>query len=242
MVIRIIINSRAVNLKHLGRVRFLELTLEYRYILYNSEIGDILFPTPRPLTGLKWLLRVKSLKKRGAYLDGDEDMNIEKIIRHGDTGKKGASLIDAVTDRVREGGISTVVVASVKGKQALKFGEALKGSAQVVSVTEFGYSDSVKKAMKKLKVISVENADLPIQDHREMREALKVYGSGVKAALEVAVIAAGKGLASEPVLVIGGSRGGLDTALVVRPSTPEGLLDTDPDAELAVLEVVALPA
>ena len=42
MAIRIIINSRAVIRKHLGRVGFLELTLESRYILYNSEIGDIL--------------------------------------------------------------------------------------------------------------------------------------------------------------------------------------------------------
>ena len=167
-------------------------------------------------------------------------MNIEKIIRHDDKGKTAASLIDAVTDRVREGGIPIVVVASMKGKQALKLGEALKGSAQVVSITEFGYSDAVKKAMKKLKMVSIENADLPIQDHREIREALEAYGSGVKAALEVVVIAAGKGLAPEPVLAIGGARGGLDTALVVRPSTPEGLLDTDPGAELAVLEVVAL--
>ncbi len=221
---------------------FSDLTLVSRYILYHSEIGDILFPTPKPRTCLNWFLRVKGLKKLGAYLDGDEIMNIEKIIRHDDSGKGAASIIDAVTERVQKGGIPTVVVASVKGKQALKLGEALKGSAQVVSVTEFGYSDSVKKAMKKLKVIPVENADLPIQDHREIREALKPYGSGVKAALEVAVNAAGKGLASEPVLVIGGSRGGLDTALVVRPSTPEGLLDTDPDAELAVLEVVTLPA
>jgi hypothetical protein len=169
-------------------------------------------------------------------------MNIEKIIQHDDTGKRADSLIDAVTDRVQKGGIPTVVIASVKGKLALKLGEALQGSAQVVSVTEFGYSDSVKKAMKKLKVISVENADLPIQDHKEMREALEVYGSGVKAALEVAVIAAGKGLASEPVLTIGGSGGRLDTALVVKPSTPDGLLDSDPNAELAVLEVLALPA
>jgi hypothetical protein len=169
-------------------------------------------------------------------------MNIEKIIRHGENREMAASLIDAVTDRIREGDLSTVVVASMKGKQALKLGEALKGSAQVVSVTEFGYSDSVKKAMKKLKVVSIENADLPIQDHSEMREALEVYGSGVKAALEVAVIAAGNGLASEPILALGGAGGRLDTALVVRPSTPEGLLDTDPDTELAVLEVVALPA
>ena len=199
-------------------------------------------PTPAARLFIVSLDRVKGLKKLGAYLVGDEVMNIEKIIRHGDTGKRVASLIDAVTDRVHEGGIPTVVVASVKGKQALKLGEALKGSAQVVSVTEFGYSDAVKKAMKKLKVVSVENADLPIQDHREMREALEVFGSGVKAALEVAVIAAGKGLASEPVLAVGGAGSGLDTALVVRPSTPEGLLDSDPDVELAVLEVVALPA
>jgi hypothetical protein len=216
--------------------------LESRIILYNSDIEDILLSTPTPRTGLNWGFQVKGLKKRGVYLVGDNVMNIDKIIRHGDKGKTAASLIDTVTARVQEGGISTVVVASVKGKQALKLGEALKGSAKVVSVTEFGYSDSVKKAMKKLKVVSVENADLPIQDHKEMREALEVYGSGVKAALEVAVIAAGKGLASEPILAIGGAGGRLDTALVVRPSTPEGLLDTDPDAELAVLEVVTLPA
>ena len=169
-------------------------------------------------------------------------MNIEKIILHGEKGKTAPSLIDAVTERVQEGGIPTVVVASTKGKQALKLGEALKGSAQVVSVSEFGYSDAVKKAMKKLKVVPLENANLPIQDHREMRETLEALGTGVKAALEVAVIAAGKGLATDPVLALGGLRGGLDTALVVRPSTPEGLLDTDPDAELTVLEVLALPA
>jgi hypothetical protein len=169
-------------------------------------------------------------------------MNIKKIILHGEKSKIASSLIDVVTNRVHEGGIPTVVVASTKGKQALKLGEALKGSAQVLSVSEFGYSAAVKKAMKKLKVISIENANLPIQDHREMREALEVLGTGVKTALEVAVIAAAKGFASEPILVLGGSRGGLDTALVVRPSTPEGLLDTDPDSELTVLEVLALPA
>ena len=169
-------------------------------------------------------------------------MNIEKIILHGENGKTTSSIIDAVTGRVQKGGIPTVVVASTNGKQALKLGEAMKGSAQVVSVSEFGYSDAVKKAMKKLKVVPIENANLPIQDYREIRETLEALGTGVKAALEVAVIAAGKGLATDPVLVLGGSRSGLDTALVVRPSTPEGIFDTDPDAELAVLEVLALPA
>ncbi|MBQ03649.1 hypothetical protein CL673_02925 [Candidatus Bathyarchaeota archaeon] len=168
-------------------------------------------------------------------------MDINQIILHLDTGKTVLSLINAVADRVNKGGISTVVIASMKGKQVIKFSEALKGSAKVVSVTEFEYSNSLKKAMKKLKVVLVENADLHIQDHREMREALQACSSGVKAALEAVVIAAGKGLASEPVLAIGGGRHGLDTALVVRPSTPEDLVDTDLKDELAVLEVIALP-
>jgi hypothetical protein len=168
-------------------------------------------------------------------------MNVEKIAHYVGHGKGSGSLIEAVTSRVNKGGIPTVIVASTKGKQVLKLGEALKGAAEVVGITEFEYSDSVKKAMKKLKVVSVEKADLQIQDHRELREALGAFGTGVKAALEVAVIAAGKGLASEPVLAVGGARGGLDTALVVRPTPPEGLLDTDPEKGLAVLEVVALP-
>jgi hypothetical protein len=199
-------------------------------------------PIPCRAVLLSFLDQIKGLKKLGVYFVGGKVMNIEKIIRHGDTGKMVAPLIDAVTARIHEGGIPTVVVASTKGKQALKLGEALKGSAQVVSVTEFGYSDSVKKAMKKLKVVLVENADLPIQDHREIRQSLEVFGSGVKVALEVAVIAAGKGLADGPILAVGGAGGRLDTALVVRPSTPEGLLDTDPCKELAVLEVLTLPS
>ena len=169
-------------------------------------------------------------------------MNVEKIAQYVDKGKGSGSIIDAVTSRVDKGDIPTVIVASTKGKPVIKLGEALKGSAEVVGVTEFDYSDSVKKAMKKLKIVPVERANLQIQDHRELLEALAAFGTGVKAALEVAVIAAGKGLASEPVLAVGGARGGLDTALVVRPIPPEGLLDSDPGKELAVLEVVALPA
>jgi hypothetical protein len=169
-------------------------------------------------------------------------MNVEKIAHYVDHEKVSGSLIDAVTSRIKKGDIATVIVASTKGKPVLKLGEALKGSAEVVGITEFEYSDVVKKAMKKLKVVAIERADLPIQDHRELRETLGIFGSGVKAALEVAVIAAGKGLTLEPILAVGGARRGLDTALVVRPVSPKGLLDSDPSKELAVLEVVALPA
>ncbi len=110
-----------------------------------------------------------------------------------------------------------------------------------MSVTEFTYGDDIKKSMKKLKVTPVEKAELPIQDRREMREALLMFGTGVKAALEVAAIAAEKGLAQGEVLAVAGSKGGLDTAMVVRPSPPSDFSNPDPEKRMAVREIVALP-
>ena len=157
-------------------------------------------------------------------------------------GVKGtADLIEAVAERVKESGVASVVVASNKGKSALRLAEALKGVAKVVSVTEFTYDEDVKKSMKKLGVTAVERADLPIQERREMREALLFFGAGVKAALEVAAIAAEKGVAAGRVVAVAGSRGGLDTALVVRPAPPSEFSSPDPEKRMAVLEIIALP-
>jgi hypothetical protein len=113
--------------------------------------------------------------------------------------------------------------------------------AEVISVTEFTYTDDVKKSMKKLKIKPVEKADLPIQDRREMREALMLFGAGVKASLEVASVAAEKDLVDGSVIAVAGSKGGLDTALVVRPSRPADFANPDPSKRMAVLEVLALP-
>ncbi len=150
-------------------------------------------------------------------------------------------MIEAVSERVKEGGIPTVVVASNKGKSALGLGEALKGVAGVVSVTEFTYGDDIKKKMKKLGVAPLEKVELPIQDRREMREALLMLGTGVKAALEVAATVAEKGLVQGNVVAVAGSRGGLDTALAVRPSPPSDFSNPDPEKRMAVLEIIALP-
>ena len=82
-------------------------------------------------------------------------------------------------------GISEVVVASRGGKTALKIAEAVGKKIHVISITEFSYSDDVKKKMKKLKMAPIENADLVIQDLREMNETLLMFGPGVKTVLEV---------------------------------------------------------
>ena len=185
---------------------------------------------------------VKRLSRLNVLLDGDVFMTVERnglYLKPG--GKSTARLIEAVAERVKESGLSSVVVASTKGKTAVKLGEALKGVAQVVSVTEFTYGDDVKKSMKKLKVIPVEKAELPIQDRREMREALLMFGTGVKAALEVAAVAADKELVQGNIIVVAGSKGGLDTALAVRPSPPSDFSNPDPEKRMSVLEIVAMP-
>lgn len=155
--------------------------------------------------------------------------------------KSTVHLIRTVAERVKESGIASVVVASTKGKSALRLAEALKGAAKVVSVTEFTYDGDVKKGMKKLGVTAVERADLPIQDRRGMRDALLFFGPGVKAALEVAAIAAEKEVAQGKVIAVAGSRGGLDTALVVRPAPPSDFSSPDPARRMAVLEIIAMP-
>ena len=96
-----------------------------------------------------------------------------------------AEIIDKVRKAVEARGINTVVIASRGGKKALKLSEDLGKGVKVVSVTEFSYGDDIKKKMKKRKVIPVEEADLVIQDSREVKEILLNIGTGVKAAMEI---------------------------------------------------------
>jgi hypothetical protein len=169
-------------------------------------------------------------------------LTVERTVLYLKPGVKSTErLIEAVVSRVKRGDISGVIVASLKGKIALTLASALKKAVLVASITEFTYDDDIKKTMKKVGVIAIEKVNLPIQDRPEMREALQIFGNGVKASLEVASIAAEKGIVEGKIITVAGSKGGLDTALVVRPSTPADFLNPDPSKRIAVLEIMAVP-
>jgi hypothetical protein len=167
-------------------------------------------------------------------------MNSEKPTLYVTKAVKNPRVFEAVKSRVEDSGTSTVVVGSTKGKSAIQLSDALGGKASVVSVTEFTYSDDVKKAMKKKKIAAVEKADLPIQDNREMRETLMMFGPGVKATLEVAAIAVSKGLAQGNFIAVAGGDKNLETAILVSSDHPEKELISDPLKQLLVKEVIAL--
>ena len=132
-------------------------------------------------------------------------------------------MIDAVKKALGEKEISQVVVASRGGKSAVKLAESLGKGVQVISISEFSYSDDTKKKMKKLKMVPVENADLVVQDMIETRETLLEYGPDVKAAVEVALIAKQKGLVEGEYVAASGKK----TALVVNPDTIESELEIE---------------
>ena len=135
--------------------------------------------------------------------------------------------------------ISKVVIASRGGKTTLKLAESLGKGVQVISISEFSYSDDIKKKMKKLKIVSVENADLLIQDSKEMKESLLKQGVGVKAAMEVAAIAQNRGLVEGEFMAIAGSKSSLDTLLLVGTNRSEE--DLPPIDQVSIKEIIAAP-
>jgi hypothetical protein len=153
-------------------------------------------------------------------------LNLEKLAS---IKKLPSNINEAMREAIDSYQISTIVVASHHGNSAIKLAESFKG-VKVVSISEFSYSDKAKKRMKKLKMIPIEKVDLPIQDDLELRQKVLQYGSGVKAALEVAVIASQNQLVEGKFLAVGGKR--LNSVLVMEPISEE---------DLKVEEVISLP-
>lgn len=140
---------------------------------------------------------------------------------------------------ITENDVKNVVVASQGGKTVIKLAGELGKDTNIIAVSEFAYSDKAKKDMKKQKITTVEEANLPIQDIREMRETLMMFDSGIKAALEVASIAASKKLSDGKMVAIAG--GGLNTILVVDTVHPDAESIAEPLKQLKVKKILVSP-
>jgi hypothetical protein len=134
-----------------------------------------------------------------------------------------------------------IVIASQRGKTALKIAEEIGKGAKIISISEFSYSEANKKAMKKQKITAMENMDLPIQDLREMRETLLMFDNGIKAALEVASIAASKGMAEGEYIAVAGSGKVIDTALVINSAHPEAESISEPLKKIKIEKILFSP-
>jgi hypothetical protein len=155
-------------------------------------------------------------------------------------------------------GIRNIVVASYTGYTGVKASEVFKGYNLVVAAGVVGFREpNVHRMTPENRAIIEGNGGKiffsthafgtlgravnrrfgAIQVDEIIAHVLRLFGQGVKVGCEVACMAADAGLirTDEEAVVIGGSGGGADTAIVLKPSNTHTFFDT------RILEIICKP-
>jgi len=178
-------------------------------------------------------------------------------------------VIDAVKERVKQGDLTYVVVASNSGKTAIKLAEAMRDTkVKIICVTESPQrldwkakwptlTEENRKRLTELGVVVVENIpyasycsvlgnnrwQTPSPDTLIYMTLRTVGGAGLKVAMEVMFMAVWAGVLppEENVISIGGTDGGADTAIVVRSAFQENFFASEVSKRPMVREILAMP-
>ena len=145
--------------------------------------------------------------------------------------------LERVKERAEKLGIRNIVVASTSGETGVKASEMLKGYNLVIVTHHFGFREpnSIESTEENRKRISANGGRILTTTHslggigRAVRRkfdtmqvdeiianTLRIFGEGMKVAIEIALMAADLGLVRTDEDVI--SVGKWDTAIVVRPT------------------------
>ena len=176
-------------------------------------------------------------------------------------------VIEAVKKRLPATGIKHVVVASTRGKTAVKFAEALGNQVCLISVSEPQYirewgsewpiiDPTHRKRLEELGVTVLDKAPYvfhssvlenskwsQVTPETLMREVFYTMGQGFKVAVEVVLTAVACGVLEpyQDVIGVGGPSRGADTALMLRATYPATVLSKDPSKRLEIREIIAMP-
>ena len=159
--------------------------------------------------------------------------------------------------KAKELGLDEVVVASSTGDTAYKAMEIFNGFRLTAVTTHCGSKEPFKSKMpddvrkdlesKNIRVISASHALSGLErsvagKHSGVypvlmiADTLRLFGQGIKVAVEVAVMAADAGtLSGNDIISIGGSGRGADAALVLKPAHQNNFFD------LRIREVICKP-
>lgn len=184
-------------------------------------------------------------KKEVVYFETPGRENTDEILR-------------LAKQRADELGIRNVVVASYTGETGAKASVLFKGYNLVVAAGVVGFREPNRHRMTLDNRAVIEGnggrvffathafGTLGRAVHRKfgaiqvdeiIAHVLRLFGQGVKVGCEVACMAVDAGLirTDEEAIAIGGSGGGADTAIVVRPSNTHTFFDT------RILEIICKP-
>jgi hypothetical protein len=184
---------------------------------------------------------------------------IEKTCYFGQPGKQNTdAILECVRKYVAAEKIGSVVVASSTGETGAKAAKMLKGNNVVVVTHHHGFLRVGESELKQEfeKEILANGARIFTGTHalssaeRAIRKAhgtlepleliahtLRLMGEGTKVCVEITLMAADAGLIpmDQDVVAIGGTGGGADTALRIKPANAARLFD------LRIREVIAKP-
>ena len=169
-----------------------------------------------------------------------------------------SKVLDLVVLRASGLSITDVVIPTVTGTTGLLACERLAGLHVVVVTQSSGFAgpggqEMVPEVLEELKAQgasvfrgthsfggvgrAVRRKFATYQAEEIIAQTLKRFGEGTKVAVEIALAAADSGLVSpsREVISCGGSRRGLDTALVLRPVHAQDFFD------LEILEIICKP-
>ena len=196
----------------------------------------------------------KMVKRQVYYFDEPGEGNTQLVI-------------EAVSQRLKAGGIRKVIVASTSGETAAKFARSLKGKLELICVSEAPYrrewgegwpclKQEFRQVLEELGVAIIDKAPYVFHNsvlesgrwsdafpERLVKETLYCFGQGMKVAVEVVLMGVSCGYVTpyEDVIGVGGSGKGADTAIVLRATYPACLFDKESAKRLEIKEVIAMP-
>jgi len=166
--------------------------------------------------------------------------------------------LDLAKKRAEELGINTILVASTRGETGVRACEVFQGYDVVVITHSTGFKEPNYQELTDENRAAIEAAGGTILTCQhtfggvgravrkklgtyELEEiiahTLRLFGDGMKVAVEIALMAADAGLVrtGEPAIAIGGTGKGADTAVVLKPASAQAFFD------LQVLEILCKP-
>jgi hypothetical protein len=179
---------------------------------------------------------------------------------HKPGGKNTKSVLEAVSRRATDLSIGKVLIATCSGRTAFEALKTLNKKIKIIAVThvtgyvkpdtqELDEKDRRELESQGVTVLTcqhafggvgrgVRNKLATYQVDEIMAYALRVFGQGVKVAVELALMAADAGLVrtDEDIISVGGTAKGVDAALVLQPANSSRFFD------LKVKEMICKPA
>jgi uncharacterized protein len=179
---------------------------------------------------------------------------------HKPGGKNTRGVLEAVSKRAKDISIRKILIASYSGRTAFEALKILDKDINIIVVTHVtGYAkpdvqeldekDRKELESQGVKVLTCQHAFGGVgrgvrnkldtyQIDEIMAHTLRVFGQGVKVAIEVTLMAADAGLVrtDEDVISVGGTAQGVDSALVLKPANSAHFFD------LKVREIICKPA